>query len=75
VCPQAYRLDGRPAWGVQFHPEVTEDILEDWFGDHAADPDAAGLDPQAAMAEAAARLPAWNALGGTLFDAFLSAAR
>ena len=26
VCPQAYRL-GDAAWGVQFHPEVTEAIL------------------------------------------------
>jgi GMP synthase (glutamine-hydrolysing) len=75
VCPQAYRLADRPAWGVQFHPEVTGDVLEEWFGDHAADPDAADLDPRAALREAQQRLPAWNALGRRLFDAFLSAAR
>ncbi len=23
VCTQAFRLDGRPAWGIQFHAEVT----------------------------------------------------
>jgi GMP synthase (glutamine-hydrolysing) len=76
VCPQAFRLDGR-AWGVQFHPEVTADVVAEWFGDYAADPDAValGFDPAAAAHESRARLPAWNALGRALFDAFLSAAR
>ena len=75
VCPQAYRLAGAPAWGVQFHPEVTQDILADWFADAGADPDATGLDPRAALAEAERELPGWNALGRRLFDGFLSAAR
>jgi GMP synthase-like glutamine amidotransferase len=30
VCPhQAFRM-GENAWGVQFHPEVTESIIRDW---------------------------------------------
>lgn len=30
ICPhQAFRV-GESAWGVQFHPEVTEAILRDW---------------------------------------------
>lgn len=30
VCPhQAFRV-GSSAWGVQFHPEVTEQIIRDW---------------------------------------------
>jgi GMP synthase-like glutamine amidotransferase len=32
VCPnQAFRA-GSCAWGLQFHPEVTEQIIRDWCG-------------------------------------------
>jgi len=74
VCPQAYRL-GDCAWGVQFHPEVTEEILADWFASYEVDPDAVamGFDPQVATAEVAGRLSHWNVLGGILFDAFMAA--
>ena len=34
-CMQAFRL-GDMAWGVQFHPEITRTILEEWF---AGEPD------------------------------------
>ena len=27
---QAFRI-GRCSWGVQFHPEVDDDLIEDWF--------------------------------------------
>jgi GMP synthase (glutamine-hydrolysing) len=74
VCPQAYRL-GECAWGVQFHPEVTEEILTGWFASYDVDPDAVamGFDPAVATAELADRLGHWNQLGGTLFDAFMAA--
>jgi GMP synthase (glutamine-hydrolysing) len=74
ACPQAYRL-GDCAWGVQFHPEVTEEILTGWFAAYEVDPDAVamGFDPAAATAELARRLPHWNRLGGILFDAFMAA--
>jgi GMP synthase (glutamine-hydrolysing) len=75
VCPQAFRLGGTRAWGVQFHPEVTEEILTEWWADHEADPDTAAMNPAAALREATAGLPRWTALGARLFDAFLSAAR
>ena len=32
-----------------------------------------GFDPAVATAELADRLPHWNVLGGTLFDAFMAA--
>ena len=75
VCPQAYRL-GDAAWGVQFHPEVTEPILADWFATYDVDPDAValGFDPQGAAHELPMHLPQWMDLGATLFDAFLAAA-
>ena len=75
VCPQAFRL-GEHAWGVQFHPEVDERILEDWFDDFRSDDDAVrlGFDPAAARAELPEHLPGWNQLGGALFDRFLALA-
>lgn len=75
VCAQAYRI-GETAWGVQFHPEVTEEILADWFANFEVDPDAVamGFEPEVATAELADRLPHWKVLGGMLFDAFMSAA-
>jgi GMP synthase (glutamine-hydrolysing) len=74
VCPQAFRLGA--AWAVQFHPEVTADIVDEWIGDYESDPDAVamGFDPAAARAQAARRLPRWNQLGAALFDGFLAAA-
>ena len=74
VCPQAFRI-GECAWGVQFHPEVTDEILAGWFASFVVDPDAVsmGFDPAVATAELADRLPQWNVLGSVLFDAFLAA--
>jgi len=75
VCVQAFAL-GASAWAVQFHPEVAPDIVEAWTEDYDSDPDAValGFDPAAALAEAAERLPAWNAIGRELFDGWLSRA-
>jgi GMP synthase-like glutamine amidotransferase len=75
VCPQAFAL-GERAWGVQFHPEVTPDILAEWFDDYDSDPDAVrlGFDPALARAEASDRIGAWNAIGRDLFGAWLAAA-
>ena len=38
ACVQAYRTGN--SWGVQFHPEVTAQIVEEWIDDWRADPDA-----------------------------------
>jgi GMP synthase-like glutamine amidotransferase len=75
VCAQAYVLDGH-AWGVQFHPEVTPDVLDGWFDDYDSDPDAVrlGFDPAAARAELPRRLGRWNEIGRDLFDAWVAAA-
>jgi GMP synthase-like glutamine amidotransferase len=73
VCPQAFALGDR-AWGVQFHPEVTPDILDAWIDDVASDPDAVALDYAATARDGLAeRLVAWNAIGRVLFDAWLQA--
>jgi GMP synthase-like glutamine amidotransferase len=75
VCTQAYVI-GDYAWGVQFHPEVTPDVLDAWIDDYASDPDAvaARMDPAAARAELPERLGPWNAIGRQLFDGWLAAA-
>ena len=72
TCVQGYRV-GACAWGVQFHPEVTERILGIWIPDYPTDTDASrvGGDPEAALAELPDRLPAWNAVGRALFDRYL----
>jgi len=74
VCPQAFRLGD--AWAVQFHPEVTTAIVDEWIDDYESDPDAVAMafDPDAARAEARERLPRWNEIGAVLFDGFLAAA-
>lgn len=76
VCPQAFRLRER-AWGVQFHPEVTPEIVRGWAEDYESDPDAVALrfDVDAHMAWAERCLPTWMDLGRRFFDAFLATAR
>lgn len=75
ICSQAYRL-GEHAWCVQFHPEVTPEIVRFWAYDFESDPDAMalGFDPEAHMKLAADRLPEWMDTGRRLFDAFLASA-
>ena len=65
ACLQAFRLDGLPAWGVQFHPEVTLADLRSWLDHWESDPAAvaSGLDPKAISAESAGKIGAWNDLG------------
>jgi GMP synthase-like glutamine amidotransferase len=74
VCLQAFRLSDRPAWGIQFHAEVTEEIVGWWLDDHTSDPDAAGLDVAGVRAETAARIDAWSELGRGICARFLEQA-
>jgi GMP synthase-like glutamine amidotransferase len=76
VCSQAFRL-GDAAWAVQFHPEVTPEIVRTWALDFESDPDAVQMafDPDEHLALAERHLPAWMDLGRELFDGFLEVAR
>jgi GMP synthase-like glutamine amidotransferase len=67
---QAYRL-GERAWGVQFHPEVERDMLDDWFEHGKAE-----LPKPVAEIEAETDryLETWNAQGRALCNAFLDEA-
>jgi GMP synthase-like glutamine amidotransferase len=70
-CNQAYRL-GDHAWGVQFHPEVDEEIVRAWL----ADEDDFPHDRERAEFEAEIdrKLPAWNEFGRALCGGFLEIA-
>ena len=70
VCTQAFRL-GDSAWGVQFHPEVTREIVDLWI-EETPEEVPGSIDDFLAQTEA--RLADWNELGRTLCGAFLDAA-
>jgi GMP synthase (glutamine-hydrolysing) len=74
MCLHAFRLDGRPAWGVQFHAEVTLDGVESWLDGWDADEDAAasGLDPEAIRRESRRKIAAQEELGRGLARRFVA---
>jgi GMP synthase (glutamine-hydrolysing) len=76
VCLQAFRIEG-PAWGIQFHAEVSSGDVEHWIDDYTSDPDAVriGLDPGALRERTRASIAGWNELGRSLCGRFLDASR
>jgi GMP synthase-like glutamine amidotransferase len=68
VCLQAYCLRERPAWGIQFHAEVTAAMLSAWIEE---DPEDLPMPPETLRAESEKRLPESNAYGRALAEAFL----
>jgi len=68
---QAYRI-GDSIWGLQFHPEVTWDIVDPWIAEHAADGDIE--DEPALREETRANLPRWMGFGRALCARFLERA-
>jgi GMP synthase-like glutamine amidotransferase len=71
VCLQAFRLEGTPAWGIQFHAEVTREMLEAWAEE---DPDDLPMPVEALREESAEKIEQSNAQGRALADAFLQQA-
>jgi GMP synthase (glutamine-hydrolysing) len=69
VCSQAFRL-GERAWAVQFHPEVTLAQVEGWIDD----PDDPCPDEEGLRRESRERIESWNALGGSMAEAFVKVA-
>ena len=67
VCPQAFRL-AQPAWGIQFHAEVTLPMAEAWAEE---DPHELPVPAEELLTESRERMAASNALGRALCAAFL----
>jgi GMP synthase-like glutamine amidotransferase len=72
ASPQAYSL-GRHLL-VQFHPEVTAEILDSWIQEDPSDLNRQGIDPAALVGETAARLAEAEARAARLLDRFLGGA-
>ena len=68
---QAYRV-GEACWGLQFHPEVTWEIVDSWIADHARDGDVE--DEPGLREETRANLPRWTSFGRSLCARFLERA-
>ena len=77
ACLQAFRVADRPAWGLQFHAEVTAADADTWLDEFYDDYDAVatGLDPEAIRAETKQRIGAQNELGRGLAARFVEEAR
>jgi GMP synthase-like glutamine amidotransferase len=71
ICTQAFRLDDRPAWGIQFHAEVTLPMLASWT---AEDPDDLPMPATELQAESERVIASSNEQGRALADAFLRVA-
>ena len=71
ICLQAFRLDGRAAWGMQFHAEVTCEMVSSWVEE---DPEDLPMPADELSAESEARMEQSNAQGRALADAFLRVA-
>jgi GMP synthase (glutamine-hydrolysing) len=61
---------GRCAWGVQFHPEVDEAILDGWYRDWPESCAKAGVSPAIARAADARHLRDQRALSEAIFGGF-----
>jgi GMP synthase-like glutamine amidotransferase len=69
VAPQAF-VAGR-SLGLQFHPEVTQEIMDDWVRVYRHELDADGVDPDALLEESRRRIPESNRMARRLLQRFL----
>jgi GMP synthase (glutamine-hydrolysing) len=70
VCTQAFRADGR-AWGLQFHAEVTRQMIEAWTAEDGGE---LPMPVEELLADTRRRIGSWNDAGRRLCAAFLEAA-
>jgi GMP synthase-like glutamine amidotransferase len=73
VGPQAYTF-GR-SLGVQFHPEVTPEIMDLWVEAYPHELEQEGVDPQRLLEETYGRAKETRAAAWRLFDGFLRMVR
>lgn len=70
VGPQAF-VAGR-SLGLQFHPEVTTEIMDEWVRVYRHELDADGVDPDALLEETKRRAPESQQMSRKLLERFLS---
>jgi GMP synthase-like glutamine amidotransferase len=70
VGPQAFRYRG--SLGVQFHPEVTPEIMENWVRIYRHELDAEGVDPDELLAETIARAGENKRRAAELLEGYVS---
>ena len=70
VGPQAF-VAGR-SLGLQFHPEVTTEIMDDWVRVYRHELDADGVDPDALLEETKRREPENRRMSHQLLERYLS---
>jgi len=69
LCPQAF-VYGR-SLGLQFHPEVTREIMDDWVRVYRHELDADGVDPDELMEESHRRIDDSNRNARLLLERYL----
>jgi GMP synthase (glutamine-hydrolysing) len=69
ICSQAFRAGN--AWAVQFHAEVTKEMVESWIEEDGHE---LPLPSAELLAETRARIERWNEQGHALCCAFLATA-
>jgi GMP synthase-like glutamine amidotransferase len=72
VGPQAF-VAGR-SLGLQFHPEVTAEIMDEWVRTYRHELDGDGVDPDELLAETGRMIENSNRMARQLFDGFLERA-
>jgi GMP synthase-like glutamine amidotransferase len=75
VCLQGFRL-GDLAWGLQFHCEVTREMVASWADEFesATDVDRTGYDGERMRADTPRHIEQWNAIGREISSRFLAVA-
>jgi GMP synthase-like glutamine amidotransferase len=75
ACVQAFRVEDRPAWGLQFHAEVTRENLWSWLdGWENAEASGTSFDPQRIRAASEQRIEGQNEVGRRIAERFLAEA-
>jgi GMP synthase-like glutamine amidotransferase len=72
ACMQAFRIEEKPAWGLQFHAEVTRESLFGWLdGWDESEARLTSLDPEAIRSASELRIEEQNEVGRQLAERFL----
>ncbi len=75
ACVQAFRIEGKPAWGLQFHAEVTRENLWSWLdGWENAEASGTSFDPERIRSESELRIEGQNEVGRGIAERFLAEA-